>query len=62
MEKIARYMQDEMKAKRLALIWVNNDFGKGGRTALSNMLSTRLSSMSAFGLAGIVSCPAHVCF
>jgi cytosine/adenosine deaminase-related metal-dependent hydrolase len=33
-----------------------------GRTALSNMLSTRLSSMSAFGLAGIVSCPAHVCF
>jgi len=41
MEKIARYMQDEMKAKRLALIWVNNDFGKGGRAALSNMLSTR---------------------
>jgi len=41
MKKIAAYMQAEMKAKKLALIWVNNDFGKGGRTALSKMLASR---------------------
>lgn len=41
MEKIAGYMQTEMKVKRLAMIWVNNDFGKGGRAALSKMLATR---------------------
>src|SRR3982751_767286 len=31
MPKVARYIQDSVKAKTLALIWVNNDFGKGGR-------------------------------
>jgi branched-chain amino acid transport system substrate-binding protein len=41
MEKIAGYMQKEMKVKRLVLIWVNNDFGKGGRAALSKMLASR---------------------
>jgi branched-chain amino acid transport system substrate-binding protein len=31
MPKVARYLKDNLKAKTVALIWVNNDFGKGGR-------------------------------
>jgi branched-chain amino acid transport system substrate-binding protein len=31
--KMARYLKDDVKAKSVALIWVNNDFGKGGRDA-----------------------------
>ncbi len=31
MPKVVRYMQDKMKVKTLALVWVNNDYGKGGR-------------------------------
>ena len=31
MPKIANYMRDGVKAKSVAVIWVNNDFGKGGR-------------------------------
>src|SRR5205085_7910397 len=28
MPKLARYIKDEIKAKTVAMIWVNNDFGK----------------------------------
>ena len=31
MPKVARYIKDTLKAKTVAVIWVNNDFGKGGR-------------------------------
>jgi branched-chain amino acid transport system substrate-binding protein len=31
MPKVARYLKDDLKAKTVAMIWVNNDFGKGGR-------------------------------
>jgi len=31
MPKVARYLKDGLKAKTVAMIWVNNDFGKGGR-------------------------------
>src|SRR3954464_2459923 len=31
MPKVARYLKDTVKAKTVAMIWVNNDFGKGGR-------------------------------
>ena len=31
MPKVARYIKDSVKAKTVAMIWVNNDFGKGGR-------------------------------
>ena len=31
MRKIANYIRDGLKAKTVALVWVNNDFGKGGR-------------------------------
>src|SRR5205085_12122166 len=31
MPKIANYIRDTVKAKNVAIVWVNNDFGKGGR-------------------------------
>jgi len=31
MPKIANYLRDGLKAKTVAVLWVNNDFGKGGR-------------------------------
>ncbi len=31
MPKVARYLQDVMKAKTVAIIYTNNDYGKGGR-------------------------------
>src|SRR6184192_254276 len=31
MPKVARYLKDNMKAKTVAIIYTNNDFGKGGR-------------------------------
>jgi branched-chain amino acid transport system substrate-binding protein len=33
MPKVARYLKDEMKAKKVAVIWINNEFGRGGRDA-----------------------------
>src|SRR4051794_39536926 len=33
MPRVARYMASTLKAKRVAVIFVNNDFGKGGRDA-----------------------------
>lgn len=41
MPKIATYIRDELKAKSIALIWVNNDFGKGGRDNLLKQLAVR---------------------
>jgi branched-chain amino acid transport system substrate-binding protein len=41
MPKIANYIRDELKAKTIALIWVNNDFGKGGRDRLIKELNAR---------------------
>ncbi len=41
MPKIANYIRDEIKAKSLALIWVNNDFGKGGRDKLMKEMAAR---------------------
>jgi branched-chain amino acid transport system substrate-binding protein len=31
MPKVVRYMKDTMKVKTVALMWANNDYGKGGR-------------------------------
>jgi branched-chain amino acid transport system substrate-binding protein len=41
MPKIANYIRDELKARTVALIWVNNDFGKGGRDNLMKQLAER---------------------
>jgi len=38
MPKVARYIAGTLKAKTLALIYVNNDYGKGGREALMKAL------------------------
>jgi branched-chain amino acid transport system substrate-binding protein len=38
MPKIARYMSEQAKFKTIALIYVNNDFGKGGREMLMKAL------------------------
>jgi branched-chain amino acid transport system substrate-binding protein len=35
MPKVAKYIHDELKAKSVAIVWVNNDFGKGGRDVIT---------------------------
>jgi branched-chain amino acid transport system substrate-binding protein len=34
MPKIAKHLKDTVKAGSVAVVWVNNDFGKGGRDAI----------------------------
>jgi branched-chain amino acid transport system substrate-binding protein len=41
MPKIANYIRDGVKAKTIALLWVNNDFGKGGRDAFFKEMASR---------------------
>jgi branched-chain amino acid transport system substrate-binding protein len=41
MPRVARYMQDDMHVKKVAMIWVNNDFGKGGRDAIKKAFDER---------------------
>ena len=43
MPKVARYIANTLKAKTVAVIFVNNDFGKGGRDAFNK-------SAEAFGM------------
>jgi branched-chain amino acid transport system substrate-binding protein len=47
MPKIANFIRDELKAKTVALIWVNNDFGKGGRDRLIKELTARNIRLTA---------------
>ncbi len=47
MPKIANFIRDELKAKTVALIWVNNDFGKGGRDRLIKELTARNIKLTA---------------
>src|SRR3954469_14781542 len=41
MPKLAKYIKDTVKAKSVAMIWVNNDFGKGGRDMMSKALQAQ---------------------
>jgi branched-chain amino acid transport system substrate-binding protein len=41
MPKIANYMRDVVKAKSVAVLWVNNDFGKGGRDNFVKEMNAR---------------------
>ncbi|MEO5701920.1 MAG: ABC transporter substrate-binding protein [Casimicrobiaceae bacterium] len=41
MPKVARYIADVLKAKTVALVWVNNDFGKGGRDVFTKAAEAR---------------------
>ena len=40
MPKVARYLKDTLKANTVAVMWVNNDFGKGGRDVMMKALET----------------------
>lgn len=41
MPKVARYLKDSVKAKSVAIIWVNNDFGKGGLDTMKKALDAQ---------------------
>lgn len=41
MPKLATYLKETVKANRIAVVWVNNDFGKGGRDAILPELQKR---------------------
>jgi len=41
MPKVAKYIKDGAKARTVALIWVNNDFGKGGRDMIAKALDAQ---------------------
>jgi branched-chain amino acid transport system substrate-binding protein len=41
MPKIANYIRDGVKAKSVAVVWVNNDFGKGGRDTFIKEMTAR---------------------
>jgi branched-chain amino acid transport system substrate-binding protein len=41
MPKVAKYIKDGLKAKTVAVIWVNNDFGKGGKDAIAKALEAQ---------------------
>jgi branched-chain amino acid transport system substrate-binding protein len=38
MPKVARYIKNDVKARTIAVVWVNNDFGKGGRDSVAKAL------------------------
>src|SRR5438552_13697986 len=41
MPKLARYIKDQIKAKSIAIIFTNNDFGKGGRDEMAKALAAQ---------------------
>jgi branched-chain amino acid transport system substrate-binding protein len=41
MPKIANYIRDGLKAKSVSVLWVNNDFGKGGRDTFIKEMKAR---------------------
>src|SRR5436190_11838637 len=41
MPKVAKYIKDGVKAKSVAMIWVNNDFGKGGHDSMQKALDAQ---------------------
>ncbi len=41
MPKVAKYIADDVKAKSVAIVYVNNDFGKGGRDVISKDFAQR---------------------
>ncbi len=47
MPKVANYMANDLKAKSVAVIFINNDFGKGGRDAIIKELGARNVKVAA---------------
>jgi len=47
MPKIANYLRDDVKAKSVAIVYVNNDFGRGGRNAIIKEFESRKIKVAA---------------
>jgi branched-chain amino acid transport system substrate-binding protein len=47
MPKIANYIRDGIKAKTVAVVWVNNDFGKGGHDTFVKEMAARAIKVAA---------------
>ena len=47
MAKLVRWLADDLKAEKIALIWVNNAFGKGGRDMFVQFLKDRGKTLVA---------------
>jgi branched-chain amino acid transport system substrate-binding protein len=47
MPKIANYIRDGVKAASVAVLWVNNDFGKGGRDTFVKEMAARNIKVAA---------------
>ncbi len=47
MPKIANYIRDSIKAKAVSVLWVNNDFGKGGRDTFIKEMAARNIKVAA---------------
>jgi branched-chain amino acid transport system substrate-binding protein len=47
MPKIANYIRDGIKAASVAVLWVNNDFGKGGRDTFVKEMAARNIKVTA---------------
>jgi branched-chain amino acid transport system substrate-binding protein len=47
MPKLANYLRDDLKAKSVAVVYINNDFGKGGRDAIVKELGARNIKVAA---------------
>ncbi len=58
MPKVARYIANDLKAKTVAIIWVNNDFGKGGR----DTITAELDKVGVKVIADITSDPGQLDF
>jgi branched-chain amino acid transport system substrate-binding protein len=41
MPKVARYLKDAVKANSVVVMWINNDFGKGGRGVMTKALEAQ---------------------
>jgi len=47
MPRVARYIADQVKARSVAVVYVNNEFGKGGRDAMVKELTARGVAIAA---------------
>lgn len=47
MPKVARYISDQAKLKSIAIIYVNNDFGKGGLDSIKKALANSSTKIAA---------------
>jgi branched-chain amino acid transport system substrate-binding protein len=47
MPKVAKYIAEDLKAKSVAVVWVNNDFGKGGRDVIIEEFKKRGVNVAA---------------